>query len=262
MERKYQGIDTAAKITAQAARILKQEGFSFVARYLVPNSGSLAWKALTAAEAKIIRDAGLAIMFCWETTASRVKGGEAAGAEDGARARKLAEEMGVPAGATIYFAADYNVPADDYDAVDGYLAAAMLNSGHYAVGLYGHEKLVDAMKERYDLRYWQCVAWSNQFSDAAGVIQYGWQGCAEAKAEEAKVGFAVDLDAAASLDGMWLPDPAEPKPDVEAEDAHKWCVRMGITDDNMRDVSQTEVMLYRYNRLNAPEDDWSIGTKG
>lgn len=251
MNRPYNGIDTAARITAKAAQILREEGFSFVARYLVPNSGSLAWKALTAAEAKIIRDAGLAIMFCWETTASRVKGGEAAGAEDGARARKLAEEMVVPAGATIYFAADYNVPADDYDAVDGYLAAAMLNSGHYAVGLYGHEKLVDAMKERYDLRYWQCVAWSNQFSDAAGVIQYGWQGCAEAKAVEAKVGFTVDLDAAASLDGMWLPE--TPK-DYEAEDAHKWCIEMGISDDTMRDVSQTELMFYRYHKLTVPDD--------
>lgn len=255
MNRPYQGIDTAAKITAKTAEILKREGFSFVARYLVPDSGNTAWKALTAAEAKIIRDAGLAVMLCWETTASRVKGGEVYGEEDAKTARKLAEEMGIPAGTVIYFAADYNVPDADFAAVDGYLAAAMMHSGLYTVGLYGHEKVVNAMREQYErLKCWQCVAWSNAFSDAAGVIQYEWQGGANAKALTQKIGVAVDLDAAASLDGMWLPEARH----TEAEDAHKWCISMGITDDSMRDVSQTELMFYRYHRMAVPDDYKSV----
>ena len=50
MIRPYDGVDTAAKITAATARTLRQEGYSFVVRYLVPDSGGTAWKALTAAE--------------------------------------------------------------------------------------------------------------------------------------------------------------------------------------------------------------------
>lgn len=274
VDRPYQGIDTAAKITAKAAETLKREGYSFVARYLVPNTGGTAWKALTASEAKIIRDAGLAIMLCWETTAARVKGGRVYGEEDALAARKLAEDMGIPAGAVIYFAADYNVPDADYSAVNAYLSAACEYIGKYRVGLYGHEGIVKAMHKAGYKNFWQCVAWSNEFSDAAEIIQYEWQGGADAKALATKIGVAVDLNSAVSLDGMWKPNSHADggdviyehsqvqKPNTEAEDAHKWCVSMGITDDSMRDVSQTELMFYRYHRLTSPEDNWSIGTKG
>lgn len=252
MNRPYDGIDTAAKITAKTAKILRAEGYSFVVRYLVPNSGGTAWKALTASEAKDILDAGLAIMLCWETTASRVKGGAVFGEEDARQARKLAEEMGIPTGTVIYFAADYNVPESDYAAVDAYLDAAMTASGLYIVGLYGHENLVKAMHKRGFKHFWQCVAWSNEFSDDAGVIQYEWQGGENAKALTSKIGVAVDLDAAESLDGMWKP---ENQAYSETELAHKWCVEMRITDDTMRDVSQTELMLWRYHNIYTPEDN-------
>ena len=251
MNRPYDGIDTAAKITARAADILKREGYSFVVRYLVPNAGGTAWKALTASEAKVIREAGLAIMLCWETYANRIKEGAKAGAEDGKAARELAESMGIPAGTVIYYAADYNVPAEDYDAVDAYLDAAMMNLGLYNVGLYGHERVVNAMAKRGYKHFWQCVAWSNEFSDDADTIQYEWQGGENAKALTEKIGVAVDLDAAATLDGMWKP---ETQKDYEAEDAHKWCIEMGISDESMRDVSQTELMFYRYYKLTVPDD--------
>lgn len=261
MNRPHDGIDTAAKITAKTAKILREEGYSFVARYLVPNSGGTAWKALTAAEAKVIRDAGLAVMLCWETTASRVKGGAVYGEEDALTAQKLAETMSIPAGTVIYFAADYNVPDVDMPAVSDYIAAAIDNIGKYEVGLYGHENLVKTMSDIYAIRFWQCVAWSNEFADAAGVIQYEWQGGDNAKALTNKIGVAVDLDAAVSLDGMWKPAEAEQPKYSEADLAHKWCVSMKITDDTMRDVSQTELMLWRYHNIYTPEDNWSIGTK-
>lgn len=44
----YEGIDTAAHITADRAQNLRADGFPFVARYLVPET---LWKALTAQEA-------------------------------------------------------------------------------------------------------------------------------------------------------------------------------------------------------------------
>ena len=248
----YQGVDTAARITAETAKKLRQEDVSFAVRYLVPNFGATAWKALSASEAADIRSAGLALMLCWELTGDRVKGGGDVGKVDGAAARKLAEAMGVPAGTAIYFAADYNAPETDFRSIFEYLYGASQEIGAYSVGLYGHEDLVRYMADRKACRFfWQCVAWSNQFDAAATVRQYCWQGGDEAKALTAKVGIAVDLDSAETLAGMWLPD----KPSTEAEDAHKWATDAGIVDETMRDVSQFEIMLWRYHRIFTPEDN-------
>lgn len=258
MERPYQGVDTAARISADAAKILKQNGVSFVCRYLVPNSGNTAWKALTASEAQDMRNAGLAILLCWETTANRPAGGYDVGHVDGATAKKLAQGMGIPDGTVIYFAADYAVPETDYEAVYQYLSAAVGSAFPYRVGLYGSENIVREMYERNACDFfWQCVGGSNVFLDCAKTIQYEWQGGADAKALAAKVGFAVDLDSAETLEGMWEPE----KPSTEAEDAHKWAVSTHIVDDTMRDVSQYEIMMYRYFKTYQNEDDWSVGSK-
>ena len=255
---KYQGIDTAAIISHKSAKILRENGISFVVRYLVPQSGVTAWKALSAVEAKNVREAGLAVMLCWELTADRMLGGAEYGATDGAKARELAEKMGVPHGTAIYFAADWNVKESEYDDVDAYLSQVVKTIGDYRVGLYGHEKIVHAMSKRYaGMMFWQCVAWSNQLDDAANVFQYQWQGGDEAKALAAKCGFAVDLDSADSLDGMWEPE----QPRTEEEDAMAWAKSVHIVDDSMRDVSQTVLMLYRYFKTYQPEDGWSFGVK-
>lgn len=247
----YLGIDTAAKISAKAAKILRENGISFAARYLVPNSGSTAWKALTASEAKGLRDAGLAILLCWETTANRMAGGYDVGQVDGAAAKKLAENMGIPAGTVIYFAADYAVPESDFEAVYQYLYAATVSVYPYKPGLYGSENIVREMNERHACDFfWQCVGGSNLFLPCAKTIQYESQYGADAKALAAKVGFAVDLDSADSLDGMWQCE----KPHTEEEDALAWARKMGIIDDTMRDVTQEAVMLYRYHRIYTPED--------
>ena len=200
----YQGIDTAARITAEQAQILRSEGVSFAARYLVPEA---LWKALTAQEASDIRGAGLALMLCWELGGEDLKQGAAKGAEHGAKARQLAEALGVPGGVTIYFACDYNPPESDYTAIEQYILAAQSALGaKYEAGLYGPEKIVDFLFRRGTCkRFWQCVAWSNMFLPAATVRQYQWSGAPDAKAMAAKVGVAVDLDATETLDGMWRP---------------------------------------------------------
>lgn len=255
MERPYQGIDTAAHISTDGAQKLVNNGISFAARYLIPTTYG---NALTKSEAQTLRDAGLAVMLCWETSAKRMSGGYAVGLLDGSTARKLAQEMGISGGTVIYFAADYAVPPGDYEAICQYLIAAAVAVQPYKAGLYGSENIVREMYEREACAdMWQCVGGSNQFLPCAKVIQYESQYGTNAKALAAKVGFAVDLDAAESLAGMWLPDkPEEPeKPSTEAETAHKWAVGMGIVDDSMRDVSQAEIMLWRYHRLKLPDDD-------
>lgn len=247
----YLGIDTAAKINAVQAKTLRREGVSFACRYLVPESGNTAWKAISAAEAQILRDAGLAVLLCWETTANRPKSGATAGAADGAEARKLAAAMGVPDGTVVFFAADYAVPQADYDAVYQYLVAASKAIYPYSAGLYGPEGIVGAMNERAACEFfWQCVGGSTKFLDCASVIQYESQYGADAIAMASKIGVAVDLDSAETLDGMWKP----PAPRTEEEDAIAWAKGVHIIDDSMRDVSQTVLMLYRYFKTYEQED--------
>lgn len=195
----YLGIDTAARITAAQAKKLRENGVSFAGRYITPG------KSLDAAEIQALRDAGLAIMFCWESTAERMKGGARAGAEDAERAEWYAKKLGIPAGCVIYYAADYDVPAADFAAVEAYLRTARASMDDYTVGLYGPEAVVAEMSKRGACYYfWQCVAWSNQFLTVADVRQYAWQGAAAAKEMAAKCGIlAVDLDSAETLAGMW-----------------------------------------------------------
>ena len=203
----YLGIDTAARITADQAKKLRENGVSFVGRYLVPADNP---KALTATEAAILRNAGLALLLCWELDAEAVKCGAQRGVSDGVRARQCAEALGVPSGTTIYFAADYNVPQSDLIQAEQYILSAQIAmSGKYNVGIYGGEKVCGFLFSRGTTRkVWQCVAWTNQFIDGCSVRQYAWQGAAESKDMAAKTGIlAVDMDSTEDMRGagMWMP---------------------------------------------------------
>lgn len=271
----YQGIDTAAHITANKAQILRENGIRFVARYLVPQT---LWKALSKQEASDIRNAGLALMLCWEMGGDDIRQGAPKGAEHGRRARELAEGMGVPAGTCIYFAADYNVPEKDYTAVEQYMIAAQTALGSkYVAGLYGPLGIVDFLAKRGSVkRFWQCVAWSDHFSEAATVRQYAHQGDARAKAVAAKIGIDVDLNATETLTGMWgIPVPgyddgeggtiieysdgAAQSADTELADAVTWARGAGIVRDGEQCDGETVRLLWRYFMTYRPEDPKWIG---
>lgn len=236
----YQGVDTVARISAEAAQILRENGISFVGRYLVPESLS---KALTAKEAATIRDAGLAILLCWELETNAIRQGAQRGAQDGQRARKCAEDLGVPAGTCIYFACDYNIPYGDLQPAERYLKAAQTAlGGKYVAGMYGPQKLMAYLSERNICRHlWQCVAWSSFFHDSVAVRQYEWQGGVNAKALAAKLGFDVDLDDCADMTaaGMWMPDAAKP---WYAEDM-AWMEKHGLMLDGRPDDNLTRAEL-------------------
>lgn len=197
-----EGVDTAARLTAEQAKILRAEGISFAARYLVPEKYG---KALTAREAAALRGCGLALMLCWETTAKRLRGGASAGAADGAAARQLARALGVPDGTVVYFAADWDVQESELPACEAYFRAAQAAVAPYHAGVYGGERVMRALCSE-TAWLWQSAAWSDGFLPITQVRQYQWQGGPDAKALAAKIGAAVDLDSAVSLDGMW---PAE-----------------------------------------------------
>lgn len=277
----YKGIDTAATISAAAAQKLKAEGVSFVGRYLVPASMS---KAVKAEEIKGLRDAGLAILLCWEIGASDVKGGAERGRQDGARARELALGFGVPAGTAIYFAVDYEAVANEFPTIEAYIRAAQEACWPYAAGMYCHASLADYLGEKGACKHiWQCCAWSyGQVSVYMSTYQYACSGAAESKAMQAKVGFAVDMDSAESLEaaGLWLPPVVEyddgeggtiiePKPSTPKEpwyaEAMAWAKDKGLINDGRPNdpVTRAELatVLQRFDklvdekiRLRLPED--------
>ena len=252
----YQGIDTAARITAEQAKKLREQGVAFVCRYIGPESWG---KTITPAEAKILRDNGLAILLCYETSAARMLGGARAGAEDGYVARQAAEELGVPSGTVIFFAADWDVQTAELPLCEAYLKTASYNTEQFGVGLYGGERVVSDMSGRGACYYfWQCVAWSNQFLPVADVRQYAWQGDPRAKAMAAATGiYAVDLDSADTLAGMWMPD--VPQPETHwYDDTIAWATKEGIMDGTRPEdyATRAEVaqMIRNYNRRFEAED--------
>ncbi len=225
------GIDCASPVSARAANILKAEGYSFVGRYLVPPSYT---KAMSWAEAEILHAAGLEILLVWETTAARMRGGAAAGREDGARAYARARELGVTENAILYFAADFDARAEEMSALRAYLTAARDQTGPYEVGIYGSYRVIEAMRESVAKGFWQCVAWSGgRVSDDMTVYQAQWQGAEEAKALGAKLGFAVDIDECpdSARAGMWPHRQPEPAMETKKEETDMDTERYDGLDD-------------------------------
>lgn len=269
---RYLGIDTAARITADQAKKLRENGVSFVGRYLVPEGMG---KDITEEEIAILRDAGLAILLCWELGAEAMKGGSARGAQDGTRARLIAERFGVPKGTCIYFAADYNVPNSDLIFAEQYIKAAQAAlGGQYEAGAYGPMALVEFLSVRaIGKKYWQCVAWSPYFMEAAQTWQYQWQGSPESVAMAQKCGIvAVDMDSCDDLRaaGMWMPtyneyddgnggsvvEPSNPKEDSKPmwyDEAMAWAKELMLINDGRPNDKLTRAematILMRYDKI-------------
>lgn len=249
----YLGVDSAASISASAAKILRENGISFVGRYLVPPGMH---KDLKAEEIKAIHDAGLAILLCWEIGAEDVKGGAERGSKDGGRAKALAEGFGVPAGTTIFFACDYCPVQGDYPAIEAYLRAAQAACRPYVAGLYGPAKIVDYIAERGACgKFWQCIAWSEgKISQHMNVYQYQWSGGAVSKAMQAKIGVPVDMNRSEDLKaaGLWMPKTPTPEP-AWYDSAMAWAEKFGLIKDGRPNdpVTRAELatMLMRYDTI-------------
>lgn len=238
------GIDTAARLTAEHAAKIKAQGLSFVGRYLIPESNS---NAITAKEADALREDGIAILLCWELTQDRAKRGAAVGATDGARARKLAEDMGIPKECAIYFAVDYSPAKGEYDAIAAYFLAAKTAVSPYQCGIYGPYSIVKAMKERIPaLRVWQCVGGSGgKISVYNDVYQSHWQKTPEAIAMEKVIGVPVDLDRCDDMRraGLWLSDKADPESKPWYADDMAWAEEHGIMTDGRPEDTVTRAEL-------------------
>lgn len=152
------GFDTATRVTAEKARQFAAQGFLFIGRYLDSPSS---WKALSAAEARDISEAGLYIVSLYERTASRSREGAAAGATDGRQALVHAKQVGQPEGSAIYAAVDYDAPPADYDRIEAYMRAFDAEIDGYQLGVYGSYAVCRAMYERgVTSKLMQTYAWS------------------------------------------------------------------------------------------------------
>lgn len=194
-----QGIDCAQRLDARTAAAIKAAGYDFAGRYLVPAVGALKEKALTKREADAITGAGLRLLTVWETTAERVKGGAAAGAEDGRRALDCAKEIEIPREGILYFAVDYDAPAADMPTIEAYFHAAREQTHGYDIGVYGPYRAIEYLARRNVCRgYWQCLGWSGgQVSAYHNIYQAQWG--------KTVAGVPVDINDCPDMDraGIW-----------------------------------------------------------
>ncbi|WP_018750692.1 DUF1906 domain-containing protein [Paenibacillus sanguinis] len=237
------GIDCAAPITAANAKKIATAGYTFAARYLVPQR--LGWKRLNRAEAEAITAAGMKVISVFETSASRPAGGSAAGQVDGAEAFKEAKLIKQPVGSVIYFAVDYDAQAKDFDKIEAYLKAAASQIPGYKVGVYGSYRVIEEMSKRKAASaFWQTYAWSGgKKSSKANVYQY--------KNGQSLTGMTVDFNESYGGEGWWDTSEAD-KPVTPPAIKHK--VQPGDAEKIIRFLSAAWFVLQKnmadeFNRL-------------
>lgn len=162
------GFDTATKLSATAAKKLKEAGFDYAARYL-GNS----WKTFDRKEAEDIQDAGLQLISIFQKSANKLAYfTEAQGISDAKEAMKYAKAVGQPTGTAIYFAIDFNVATSQLPAINQYVNGLKKPLNTYKLGIYGSYTVMQAIKGKVDY-YWQTYAWSRgKVADFITMHQY------------------------------------------------------------------------------------------
>jgi hypothetical protein len=140
------GLDSSSPCDQTAVDCLVQGGYSFVARYYSGSPSS--HKNLTAAEAKLISDAGLQLVAVFENNSTSLPYFTVArGTKDAAEALSMAASVGQPHGTAIYFTVDYDASSQDIaGAITSYMQAVKTGiAGKYTIGIYGSGAVCAAM---------------------------------------------------------------------------------------------------------------------
>jgi len=209
---------------------VKQQGYSFVARYLAVDGGS---KLITKTEADQIRAHGLGLVLVYEQYAGRAKEGRAAGKTDGQTALTQARSVGFPDTRPVYFAVDYETTEADQAAINEYLRGAADSIGANRVGVYGSYAVVERCFTNGSARFfWQTYAWSaGKVSTRTHILQYS--------NGQTVGGASVDLNESKQADfGAWgvpapvptptlVPAPAV-QPAAKLSVAQQWAIDQGI----------------------------------
>ena len=148
-------IDYPTGFSTSVAARFKKAGVGIVIRYV----GTTKWKSLTRKEADALRTAGVDIATVYETNATWMLAGRAAGVSAAKKARTAMITCGGPRTPFVYFACDTDT--QQYAAVNACLrgAASVLGADH--VGIYGNYSVcASALKSGYATKAWQTEAWS------------------------------------------------------------------------------------------------------
>ncbi|MEC1339235.1 DUF1906 domain-containing protein [Bacillus velezensis] len=174
--------DTAAILTADTAKTLRENGYKIVGRYLTGNvrtSSGLTSKALTSKELSTIFNAGLSVFPIYQDggyeSSYFVKD---QGTRDAYSAASAARRLGFPSGTTIYFAVDFD--AYDYAVTDKIIPyfqeiksafmkmQAFSTAPKYEIGVYGPRNICIRTSEAGLTKYSFTANMSTGFSGNLG----------------------------------------------------------------------------------------------
>ncbi|MDQ0846107.1 glycoside hydrolase domain-containing protein [Streptomyces sp. V1I6] len=160
------GSDTAEVITAEKAAAMRSKGFAAVGRYLdehlPPGDPYYIGKKLRAGEAQTIIDSGLKLipLFQYNGTVP-ANFTEQKGYDQGLIAHSKAKEHGIPPGACIYFAVDYDAQDHEIGQIISYFKGVRRGLGergaHYQFGVYGTRNVCTRVSDATGAR-WSFVA--------------------------------------------------------------------------------------------------------
>ena len=185
-------IDCAAN-AATVIPALKRAGIDVVVRYF----GASSWKNATKGECSALRKAGIDLAAVYETTATMMLAGHAAGVSGAKIAKTSIIAAGGPVDAFIYFACDTDT--QNHAAVEAYLAGAAEVISKGRVGIYGSYDVCNhALLNHAAAKAWQTLAWSGgrRLATAALYQQNG--------AKPYSLGISYDWNIPQSADvGQW-----------------------------------------------------------
>lgn len=142
VNRDASAMDTSKQLTASDVTYLKSQGYKIIGRYLTGSVGVGAAKRnkyLTRTELKNIVSAGISVFPIYQDGGADISYFTAnQGVKDAKEASQAAHALGIPSGATIYFAADLDVEDGNIaGTIIPYIKAVANQLAGYEVGIYG-----------------------------------------------------------------------------------------------------------------------------
>ena len=181
MSTPFRGLDASERITS-IATCIKNQGFAFAIRYYnVKNSQILPTKRLILSEAQALVKAGLQIGVVFQQGGrDPASFNHDAGVQHGEVAHsRAADEIGQPAGSTIYFSVDFDATPsqvaigikDYFKGVQEGLAKANEGDPRYAIGVYGSGLVCSKLLEAGLVTF----SWLSQSTGHAGSKEFAKQ---------------------------------------------------------------------------------------
>jgi hypothetical protein len=182
---------------------LKAAGVTFVCRYLSEINSATQVKLLTAAEALVLGQAGIAIVSNYEWYGNRAAEGFASGVVDAQIAEAQHAACGGAADRPIYFSVDFDTFATP--AIIEYFKGIASVIGLHRTGAYGSYNLIRGLFDASAITWgWQTYAWSAGAWEPRAQIQQYQNGMMLA-------GLSVDYDRSTVSDfGQWFPGGINP----------------------------------------------------